>query len=170
MCIRDSHQFSLNMKHGSRGARLERAIASKAIHRIFVAENWDSDYPFEQYMPQGAQDVPRLRGFKLAPAVAARAYFDASRKVLVQKSQKSDHELMDEICPQFVNPFVSYPKLYGQCSLAEKVVRQQHQHREIDIYWPTPEERIANMYILPKPAGMSIADWVKYCRAEQGGN
>ena len=119
-------------------------------------------------MPSGQQHVPRLRGYKLVPSVAARVFFDASRKVLVEKSTLSDQDLMNEACPGFCNPFVKYPKPYGECTLATKVVRQQHSYREAHIHWPTPDERVASMYELEKPPEMSFEDWVKYCRAEVG--
>ena len=72
---------------------------------------------------------------------------------------------MNEVCPNFANPFLPCPE-GGHCSLAVKVVRQQRQHREADIHWPTPDERMASMYILQKFAEMSRVEWVRYCRAE----
>ena len=72
---------------------------------------------------------------------------------------------MNEVCPNFANAFLKLPE-GGDCSLAVKVVRQQHHQREGDIHWPTPDERMASMYILQKPVEMSWDEWVRFCRAE----
>ena len=119
-------------------------------------------YPFEQYIPRGQQDVPRMRGFKVVPNVAARVCYEAARQVRVERSQKSADDIMNGILEGFVNPFVQYHEDWGSCSPAVKVLRQVAQKRELGLEWPTMEERLAKRYIAHKPRDDSWFQWVNY--------
>ena len=156
----------------TRGGRQDRAIAAKVVHRVFVQVDWDTTYPFEQYVPKGKQDVPPMRGWRLVPEVWAHVYYGASRLQLAHKGKGVDEDDMNVICKNFVNPFVQYTDSSerGFATLATKVLHQWHCRREHSLHWPSLTERLARVFARSRPVGMTDDEWTKYCGRVQGGN
>ena len=88
---RTNAQLSDPPKAKTREGRQDRAIAAKVVHRVFVKDDWDTAYPFEQYVPKGAQDVPPMRGWRLVPEVWAHVYYGASRLQLAHNGKESKY-------------------------------------------------------------------------------
>ena len=158
---RTNAQLQDDYVNPSRSGRNERAIANKALYRIFTKrDDWDQSFPFEQYVPHGLQNVPPIRGWRLTASPAAKVYFQLYREVKVLGNRRHENTIMNDILEDFVNPFVCYPS--KDCSLAEKVLRQAALRREQEILWPTPADRLAKKFIDKWPHHMSWKEWVAF--------
>ena len=158
---RTNEQYNEKAKANTRMGRTERSNASKAIYRIFTrGPDFDCPYPFEQHIPQGQQNVPPMRGWRLVPSTVARVYYAAYREKYVLGNQRSENLIMNQILEKFCTPFVHYRE--ENCSLAAKVLRQGAHTRDQAIEWPTHAERLALKYLEKKPENSTFKQWVEY--------
>ena len=160
---RTNDQMNFKPKAKTRMGRCDRALAGKAIYRIFTKSgDHDQEYPFEQHIPEGPQLVPPMRGWKLVPSTVSRVYFASYREkfVSLKNPGQDDNLIMNKVLPNFANPFIKYPD--EDCSLATKVLRQACHTREGNLEWPTHAERLAKKFAHNKPDKYSWSDWVNY--------
>ena len=146
----------------SRRGRVERGLAQKALYRIFSLDTFDQRYPFEQYVPHGAQDVPQIRGFKLTAPLEAKVFYSAHRLLHVDGRKLKDEDAMNACFPGFANVFLEYPLGAEQRTLAAKVLRQRHHAEERGLNWPSAAERLAVRLEHMKPPHLSWPEWVAY--------
>ena len=146
----------------SRRGRVERAMAQKALYRIFSNGCFDQSYPFEQYVPHGPQDVPQIRGFKLTAPLEAKVFYSAHRLLNVEGRKLRDEHAMNAVFPNFANVFLEYPAGAQHRTLAAKVLRQRHHAEERGLKWPSAAERMALRLQHMKPPHFCWEGWVRY--------
>ena len=154
-----------HLQEKSRAARADRAACQQALYRVFDKERFDQSYPFEQYIPEGGQNVPSIRGFKQELPLEVNVYYSTYRAIFHEKKRVNFDHTMNEFVPAFANPFLEWPKkegppMEGDKTLATRVLQQFTNHTEPGLQLPGFFERQAALMIHYKPVDMSFEDWV----------
>jgi hypothetical protein len=158
-------QAADNLKTHSRQGRLDRQLAQQALYRIFADEHYDMPYPWQTYIPQGNQDVPRIRGFVRTADAEARVYYYANRIFRVEKpGEISPHDAVKSILPDFWNLMLIADS--GE-SPEEKTFAAQFLYNLLKRFELrsaiTPRAvRMATKFQVHKPPGMTRQEWVKF--------
>ena len=157
-------QAADNLKSSSRQGRVDRHLAQQALYRIFADEHFDMKYPWQTYIPQGEQEVPRIRGFMRTADTEARVYYYANRIFRVEKlNEISPHDAVKSIVPNFWNLML----LAGSGeSPEEKTFAAQFLYNLLKRFelkqTITPRAvKLADKFEVHKPESMSRQEWVK---------
>ena len=158
-------QYAANLKSKTRQGRVDRHLAQQALYRIFADEHFDMKYPWQTYIPQGEQEVPRIRGFMRTADTEARVYYYANRIFRVEKlNEISPHDAVKSIVPNFWNLML----LAGSGeSPEEKTFAAQFLYNLLKRFelkeTITPRAvRLATKFEVHKPPSMTRQEWVKY--------
>ena len=157
-------QSADNLKSSSRQGRVDRHLAQQALYRIFADEHFDMPYPWQTYIPQGEQEVPRIRGFMRTADTEARVYYYANRIFRVEKlNEISPHDAVKSIVPNFWNLMLLAES--GE-SAEERTFAAQFLYNLLKRFelkqTITPRAvKLADKFEVHKPESMSRQEWVK---------
>ena len=159
-------QAAEDLKSSSRQGRVDRHLAQQALYRIFADENYDMPYPWQTFIPQGKQDVPRIRAFMRTADPETRVYYYANRIFRVEKSgERSPREAVKSILPDFWN--LIFESQSGT-SPEDKTFAAQFLYNLLKRFelkvekMPRRAERLATKFVVHKPPGATRHQWAKY--------
>ena len=151
------------LESGTRQGRVDRHLAQHALYRIFADDNFDMPYPWQTYIPQGKQDVPRIRGFMMAAEAEARVYYYANRIFRVDKQGEiSPRDAVKSILPGFWNLYFQSGTTPEESTFAAQFLYNLMKRFELGEKLPSRAERLATKFVVHKPPGMTRQQWVKF--------
>ena len=120
-------------------------------------------YPFESYIPEGRQEVPRIRGFVMQAETAARVYYSASRLFRVDKKDEiTPKETVNSIIPNFFDDNIPCGNSAMENTFADLFLGQLQRRLETGSHVETRAERLAAKFIVNKPESFTREQWVKF--------
>ena len=158
-------QAADNLKTHSRQGRVDRHLAQQAIYRIFADEHFDMPYPWQTYIPQGKQDVPRIRGYMMTAEAEARVYYYANRIFRVEKQGEiSPHDAVKSILPDFWNLIFEAESGTSpeETTFAAQFLYNIMRRFELGETITPRAVRLATKFLVHKPPGLTRQQWVKY--------